>query len=81
MESESIRKMKIPFFCFECIVLLKRRLDRIAIDKWTVVKLLVSLLPKFMITCTFENIEQETPKVQNKSYRVSHASSEIVFGE
>ena len=44
MESESIRKMKIPFFCFECIVLLKRRLDRIAIDKWTVVKLLVSLL-------------------------------------
>ena len=45
MESESIRKMKIPFFCFEYIVLLKRRLDRIAIDKWTVVKLLVSLLP------------------------------------
>ena len=37
MENESIRKMKIPFFCFECIVVLKRRLDRI--DKWTVAKL------------------------------------------
>ena len=36
MESESTRKIKIPF-CFECIVLLKRRLDRI--DKWTVAKL------------------------------------------
>ena len=37
MESESIRKGKIPFFCFECIGLLKGRLDRT--DKWTVAKI------------------------------------------
>ena len=37
MESESIRKGKIPFSCFACIELLKRRLDRT--DKKTVVKI------------------------------------------
>ena len=37
MESESIRKRKIPFLCFECFGLLKGRLDRT--DKWTVAKI------------------------------------------
>ena len=37
MESESIRKRKIPFLCFEYFGLLKGRLDRT--DKWTVAKI------------------------------------------
>ena len=37
MESESNRKGKIPFFCLECIGLLKGRLDRT--DKWTVAQI------------------------------------------
>ena len=78
MESESIRKGKIPFFCLECIGLLKGRLDRT--DKWTVAKFR-SLTTIFMITCTFENCSLETLKVRNKCYRVPHASLEIVFGE
>ena len=37
MESESIRKKKIPFSCFDCIGLLRGRLDRT--DKWTVAQI------------------------------------------